>query len=230
MAHRKNTTLMIDRNDRDLDDIYEKYKRVVYYDDSEEYSSRVLTGLKQIEDDYILFIHDNDILLETKDDVVEELYAMARENRWDRVDLKHTPCPNFGGDIVFRDGLRLVLQTDPNNYIYNVNPSIWKRESFVELFTNHPNRSYRDVEGHDVQNFCLLRYRVWKMDGPHNLRHGYYNSHPFFRYLHITHGGRFLRMNLENMTPYGQSYVDVVEEYQEIVDKYKLKESTKWAS
>ena len=62
----KNKTLLINQNDLELSNLYENFNEVVFYNDSEPYASRLL-NLSKLGYDYILFIHDIDILININD-------------------------------------------------------------------------------------------------------------------------------------------------------------------
>ncbi len=108
-------------------------------------------------------------------------------------------------------------------YVFNVNPSIWKKDSYMELLTNFQDRTYRNIEYDDVQEFCS-KYRILNLYTRNVLHCGYLKCLPFYKYLHITHYQRFLRFNESFTDEFGQSYRDAAKEYSEIVETYNLKE------
>tara|TARA_R110001599_G_scaffold1706_5_gene8460 strand:- start:13984 stop:14742 length:759 start_codon:yes stop_codon:yes gene_type:complete len=223
-----NNILFLNYNDLHLEDLYYKYDKVIFYDDSKPYASRLSMAIKQLDCEYFLFMHDIDILLNHDVNVLRNIKSLMLKNSIDRVDLKHTnnmeDCNTL--DFGLKDHL-LVKQTDPTNYIYNVNPSIWKKESFMKLLTNFPNKSYRDIEYFDVQNFCLS-FDVYKVYSDQYKLCGYFNCLDFFTFLHISHGGKLLPLTSKFETVYGQSYSDVSKYYSDIVERYDLKRSKKW--
>jgi hypothetical protein len=163
------------------------------------------------------------------------------KNDIDRIDLKYTNDLNTIESIKIDssltdewnkvpsigDGLYLIRQTNPNNFIYNVNPSIWKRSSFLNMLLNFPSKTYRNIEAIDVQNYCM-RLVVYKIFSDKVLECGYFQCVEPFVYLHITHGGNLLPLDGNNKTEYGQSYIHLSDEYNKIVDKYDLRKSNKF--
>ena len=203
----------------ELQSIEAKYDKVVYYDDTLQYTDRVAQGLESIKNKYILFTHDIDILLNIDLQTIEQLITLAEEYNIDRIDLKHTPILE---DVHEHDNeVSLVKVTDVNNYMYNVNPSIWKVDAFKDLLSNFKNRNYRNVENLDVQKFCL-KYNMYKAHSNTFLKCGYYNCMNFYTFLHISHAGRLLTLNEDSKTEYGQSYEDVANEFKKINDIYNL--------
>lgn len=204
---------------RELQSIEGKYGKVVYYDDTLQYTDRVAQGLESIKSKYIIFTHDIDILLSIDLRTIEQLVTLAEEHNIDRIDLKHTPIPE---DTHEHDKeVSLVKVTDVNSYMYNVNPSIWKVDAFKDLLNNFKNRNYRNVEDLDVQKFCL-KYNMYKAHSDTFLKCGYYNCMSFYTFLHISHAGRLLTLNEDSKTEYGQSYQDVANEFKKINDLYNL--------
>jgi hypothetical protein len=244
----KNTraTLLIDKNDLDLNHIYEKFDKVIFYDSIDTYPVRLSKSISQIDSEYILLIHDIDILLNYNVQILESLQQFLIDNYFDRIDLKHTPkkteglnyivIQNTGDEIKYEkvetinnENYCLVGQKDPSNYIYNVNPSIWKRESLIDIMNKFPQKNYRTIEDFEVQNYCK-KFNIFKIYSQNNLKCGYFECVDFFVFLHISHTGKLLPFNNSFTTVYGQSYVDIKDEYEKIINKYNLKNSKKWQS
>lgn len=239
-------TLFINKNEIEMDEIYSKYDRVIFYDDSKEYSARLIECLSQLDCDYITFMHDIDILIEMDEEKMTSFYSFMRERGIDRIDLKYTkdieghelirvdsksPKEWVESEYVEVGGLYLVKQTNPegNANLFNVNPSIWKRDSLLGMLNNFPNKTYRSIEELDVQAYCS-NMQIYKIHCDKPLQCGYFECTPPFVYLHITHGGRLLLLDGRNVTEYGQSYSDLAQEYVKIAERYNLRNSSKSAS
>lgn len=240
---RGNITLLINSNSLDVSDLYDSYDNVIFYEDTNSYATKLLTSINQITLDTFLFLHDNDILLNVDNTILESLVSLVDDGVADRIDLKHTPVVGDSLVKVVEDGVWsdiphsdvpsnsfcLVPQNDTGQYIYNVNPCIWRKDSFVDLLNNFPEKTYRNIEGLDVQTFCK-KFNVYKLNSVNILECGYFKCLPLFTFLHITHFARLLLLNDNYVTEFGQSYVDVSDEYVKIVNKYKLKLSPKWVN
>ena len=244
MSGRGHLTLFLNSNDLDLEKLYEKYNRVIFYNGNDQYANRLLTCLEKIEDEYFLLLHDIDVLLDVEVKTIEKFYEFLKHNDFDRIDLKYSDKIN--GNLLIKvdknidvsewevmlreeltDGICLVRQTDPNNYIYNVNPSIWKKESFIKLLTNFKHKNYRTIEEMDVQIFAK-QFKIFKLYSENKLDCGYFQCLNLFKFLHISHSGKLLLLNDSYVTNYNQSYKDVSDEYIKIVNNYDLKKSNKW--
>jgi hypothetical protein len=236
--------LFINKNNLNLNGIYQKYNNVFFYDDSKTYPQRLSECLNQIEDDYIVFCHDIDILLQIDQNVIIELYNFLKYRNFDRVDLKHTsqntspiiyecnkninykkwsPIKN----VINNDSIFLIKQVDTSNYIYNVNPSIWKRTSLLEIMDTFPNKNYRTIEDVDVQSFST-KYNIFKIYTKEKKECGHFDCINDFVFFHITHNGSFVPLNSNYSTIYNQPYWEIKDYYENIVNKYDLKNTNKW--
>ena len=226
MVGRGHLTLFIDANTKDLGELYSRYDNIVFYNNNDQYAKRLLTCLSKIQDEYFLLIHDIDILINVDNSILTKLRDLVVSNGFDRLDLKYSENKISSNSIEI-DDLTLVKQDNPQDYIYNVNPSIWKKEALVDLLSSFPYKTYRSIEEMDVQNFSM-KYNVFKIHASNHLDCGYFKVLNFFKFLHISHGGKLLPLNNSFTTPYGQSYIDASDEYAKIVYKYNLTESPKW--
>jgi hypothetical protein len=236
-----NKILFINHNDILTDELYNHYDKVIFYDDSLQYAQRLNYCIDQIEDEYFTLIHDIDILINMDISVIDNLYKYMIEKDIDRIDLKYSDKLNCEvTDITSNSidewkivesvgrGLFLLKQVNVNEYIYNVNPSIWKKTAILNLLGKFPYKTYRDIEQLDVQYYCLNNFTVYKLYSDKVLECGYFQCVSPFVYLHITHGGRMLYLDNNDKTEYNQSYIDLSDEYKSIVSKYDLQKSEKW--
>lgn len=210
-----NKILLIDKNDSDLTHIYSKYKDVIYYDDSLPYASRLLS-LKELDLEYILFIHDIDIVIKRNDDFINRLPSIMDNNKIDRIDLQwHNQNHNIHTErISISNDCLLIKQENINKYIYNVNPSIWRISVFMDIMDKFRNESYRTIEV-VTQSYCS-QFRIFKLWNDTYVNCGWFPCLPFFQFMHITHGGKLLPFNnsINNLN------YDIHIEYEKIRDNY----------
>lgn len=242
----ENKILVINESDVIPEDIKSNFKEIIFYDDKLPYTTKISKILPKIKSDYILFTHEVDIILNVDEDIINKLVDYMVFEDVDRIDLqpnegntkgryvKILPNENSSEWPVYeniRDPYNqlthvdyyLGLHTDPRSYIFNVNPSIWKLASLLELFTKFEGRTYRNIEYDDVQDYCT-KYKIYNLYSRYVLHCGYLKCLPFYKYLHITHYQRLLRFNGRFVDEFGQSYFDASKEYINIVNKYNLKE------
>jgi len=199
-----NKILLINKSNQDLSQIYSQYKNIIFYDDTLPYASRLLS-LSNLKDDYILLIHDIDIVIEKNDEYLQYLKNYMFQNNIDRIDLQsRTDWDQFNKNVVKLElnnvTVELKLQTNVNNYIYNVNPSIWKLSTLLDVMSAFKKETYRPIELIATQNYCS-KFKIYKLYSNTPLRCGYFHCLPIFQFIHITHGGKLLppvNNNLEN--------------------------------
>lgn len=219
----ENKTLLINKNNFDLSEIYEKYQNVIFYDDSLPYASRLLS-LSSLNDDFILFIHDIDILINENTEIIENLYKYAKSNNIDRIDLQYfdsswNPNSKFIPFEIPENNFGLIQQDNPSGYIYNVNPSIWKLSVLLEIMNTFKDRNYRNIEDFSTQIYCQ-KFKIFKLFSENYINCGYFKCLPFFTFLHITHGGGFIPTS-NNGLP---NEIQIL--YNNIIEKY-LKNSNR---
>jgi hypothetical protein len=227
-------------------EIVSNFKEVIVYDDTLPYTDKIAQILEKIDSKYILFTHEVDIILNVDEVIMNKFVTFMDLENIDRIDLQ----PNDGNtngryvkivkdlDVSewpkyenIRDPYNqlsneehyLGWHTDPRTYIFNVNPSIWRVSTLLELFSTFKGRTYRNIEYDDVQDYCT-KYRVCNLHTRYALQCGYLKCLPFYKYLHITHHQRLLRFNGNFKDEFNQSYIDASKEYADIVNNYNLKQ------
>lgn len=227
---KKKTSLLINKCDLPPT-ISSHYENVIYYDEALPYASRIYTAISSIEEDFFLLMHDNDILISEKPNLMHMLATIFRHRKMDRLDLQHTPLQNVNGLINVNYEYQLTKQhyffntKMGTNYVYNVNPSIWKKECLLEVTKKFHNLNYREMEQEAVQKFCSNKefYKV-HCPNPQQVQHaGHFLCSEMFVFFHITHGGKFVPK--DGTTVYGQSYRDVASRYKGIINRYNLTEN-----
>ncbi len=225
IGHPYHATLFINRttkeliNSDDYDVILSKFHKIVYYSDSDPYATRLLNCFKLVDDEYFLFLHDIDIVLNVDYVKIMEFYDFLKINEYDRIDLKNTFNLNSSLIIDTGNGVSLVKAEHPTDYIYNVNPSIWRKSAFVDMLSTFPDKTYRNIEFNDVQQYCT-KFNIFKMHSSSNIQCGWFSCLELFKFLHISHSGKLLPLNSTFTTPDGQSYSAIKDEYIKILNKY----------
>jgi len=215
-------TLCIDKNDLDLEHIYNKFDNVVFYDSNQTYGQKLLSCIKQVDHEYILLMHDIDILYDIDKTKVLELQNFLIENKYDRVDFQLAyDFDSTHYDTINDDDLYLIKSsnTDTRNkgYIYNVNPSIWKRETLETILDKFSHLDYRTIEQDSVQEFSS-QFNIFKLYSKVRYNCGYFTCLAPFKYLHITHSRVLFNPN----TLPTEDSKDVIDEYNKIIKKYNL--------
>lgn len=217
-----NKTLIINKT-RDISDIIHEFDKVIYYDDTKPYAERLYTSLKEIDSEIILFTHDMDIPISYDNNFIIKLQKQMVEENIHRIDLQQDVNASKNESIrndlsnVRIDELTLIKNNNINNYIYNVNPSLWNRRSFIEILSNYKNETYRSIELSNIQSTCL-NYNIFKCHHNGSLKLGWFFVTPVYKYLHMTHSGKFLPIQ-NNMNGLDQDTQNI---YQTIISKFNL--------
>ena len=198
---------------------YDNFDDVYIYDNNLNYSKRIVTclNLSNIDTEYILFIHDNDIILNSNNEYLLNLIEISSNKNIDRIDLKYSNMCKNVKNFNYNNNVTLVKNENINDYNYNVNPSLWKLNSLFKLMNTY-NYSYREIENINVQKFCLLNFNMYRIFTPFKINAGWYITTPLFTFLHITHGGMCLPIDNKN----NNLDENIHKEYIDIINKYKF--------
>jgi len=207
----ENKVLLINKSDV-KSNLYNEYNKVIYYDDSLPYATRLLS-LSELDDEYILFYHDMDIIINKDDSVIEELVVLMGKNDIDRIDLQYRPLKwNLKTEKIKIKDFILNKSENTDDYIFNVNPSIWKLKTFINLMEEFRNETYRSIE-HNTQEYCT-QFKIYKLYSENYLNCGWFHCLPMFQFLHITHGGKWFPLNggrrLEGNNFFSNEYSNIV--------------------
>jgi hypothetical protein len=176
------------------------FQQTIHYDDSLPYAQRLTASLAEIKQEYILFMHDMDIVISADWEAIDGLVDTMRKHGLDRVDLKNAKCEQ-DGVVESVGGLRMHPQPDTARYIYNVNPSVWRVSSFLDVLSKFPQCTYRTIESLPVQHYCAKTKKMSILSDKKVIECGYFQCVPQFQFLHITHGGHFLPMVNNRLDP-----------------------------
>jgi hypothetical protein len=115
------------------------------------YSQRVSQILEQVTTHYVFFVHDIDVILDFNLKEFECLFKIIELYELDRF--------FFGmlkpSDETIKNGRLVLTRSDCNSPVYiqpyDVGPSIWKREVFLEMMKKYSNETYRSIEQSSIQ-------------------------------------------------------------------------------
>ena len=225
-------SLLINKNSLEIENLYSQYDNIIFYDDSLPYASR-LCELDKLKDmfKYVLLTHDIDIVLNQDSSTLDKIVTLMDKNDITRVDLQFDWANNWvdkrinikSGEIngEIEDDDIFISLNRKGDFPYNVNPSIWNLETFLDILGNFKNLSYRQIEcSGDLQNKLRYEYDVYQLYSPEisYRRCGYFTCLYFYQYLHITHGGHLIPLD---KTGQHNSLSDFAhEEYKKIVDNF----------
>jgi hypothetical protein len=137
-------------NAKYIHDTYSEYNATVYeYDDSLPYTSKLLSALKQIKTEYVLFNHDNNILYKDVHTVVLNgiLDTMTAQNM-DTVRLSY--CGITPPDISDSS----LVKVNRGGYYLSVFPAFWRTSSLIALCERFKDVTYRQFEFGETQHYA----------------------------------------------------------------------------
>ena len=147
---------------------------VIEYDVNTEYSDRIYKCLQKVEGDTIFFHHEDMVAYDEPDkNVLNDIVDLVKNYNVDFVKLlkggNHT-------DIIIEDiPVKNLYYIPLNGLSYTVQPSIWKRDSLLQIHRMCPNVSVRNIElvGSDYLNkkqdtFGLYWYAKESKRGMHH--------------------------------------------------------------
>jgi hypothetical protein len=202
------------------------FQQILYYNDSLNYSKKIYNTLCNIniKNKHIIFLHDNDILIQKKQENIVKIIHLMNEHNIHRVDFQngYHRCDIFDDIIPVYDNASL-RKTLNDNYYYNVNPSIWELKCFLELM-NNINLQYCLMEGKETQLFCKSKYNIYRLYDETNVIFAYYKSTDTFTTIHIT-CGRILVNPYSKVCHMGEDYnfsEKYINEYVKILNTFTL--------
>jgi hypothetical protein len=142
----------------------------------------------------------------------------------DRIDLQHKRDSSVKRNIInYNNNINLIEHKNPNQYNYNVNPSIYRFNKFKDIMFNF-NYSYRDIECSNVQNYCIDNLKIYTLHSNNPIVSCYFSITDIFLFLHITHTGKLAPKDIKMLKPSGPKFVNdmIHNEYKKIIEKYNL--------
>ena len=162
---------------------------VLTYDDSLNYSDKISALMNQITTEYVVFIHDNDLMISFSDVVFADLLSTIKTNHIDRCIFGIIGRNN---GTIHHPHFNLVnskaTQTSHFCIPYDVGPSIWRVEAFKSALAVFPNVSYRDIEDSAIQTYCTDHLNVYGFANDDTKPAYYVIGRPFsepFQFLHM---------------------------------------------
>ena len=188
---------------------------ILTYDDSLNYSDKVLSLINQIPTEYVAFIHDNDLMMSFSDVVFVELLSIIKAHTIDRC-MFGVIGRNNGSIQSPYFNLVNTNSTKSSHFAipYDVSPSIWRTQAFKDALAVVPNTSYRDIEESAIQTYCKEKLNVYGFANDENKRAYYVIGRPFsepFQFLHMFVRGKCYE-------PY--VYMEQAENFKQIIMNY----------
>tara|TARA_B110000444_G_scaffold170062_1_gene158920 strand:+ start:115 stop:834 length:720 start_codon:yes stop_codon:yes gene_type:complete len=169
--------LFIDKNIPNIPSDYD----IKYYNDSENYNKRLIECLTSIEDEFVFFHHEDMFLYDTPDLKKVDEYTTKLKNE----DDKHFIKLITGGNGIARkdvDYPELIHCDGTFDYIFSIQPTIWKRSSLIDLLKFTPGNTIWEIEL-NAQQYCrsnkIFGYSVFDGSKKRGMSHWDNNVYPY---------------------------------------------------
>ena len=202
------------------------FTKTILYDDTLKFTKKVYTTVSQLEDEYILFYHDNDIILQMNTTDIEKMLTIMKEQNIDRIDLKHYSADTKG--IVIRSkyeinpntSIYLYDKSSKFEFTYNVQPSLWKRSALLDIM-NKFDCTYREIEFF-VQDYCRETKNMAFLFTRTPIPNGYMSVTLSYIFLHITTYGHLMPVNPINGWVNNGMNIQLLDIYKMILSTYSF--------
>lgn len=199
----KHKILLIDYSFTDAE-YNNHYVNIIKYDDKQPYGMRLL-NLSCINEDVILFMHETDVLIRYDIDILIKLKQYIVDNCIDKIELQHSAWPPaeiplkqtynmLNKEIYFNDSCNLYKIDNPDFFVYNVNPTLWRKETFLTIMTKFKDYNYRNIESKPVQEFTASNFNCLSLKCKKYVKCAYFTCPTFFQFIHLTHYGEFAKL------------------------------------
>jgi hypothetical protein len=199
------------------EEVLTRYHSVIAYDDSLPYPARVASCLEQITSEYVLFVHDIDVILKFDASMFSHLFDTIKTHSIDRLFFGMVkPCD----DMIHTNTLSLARAKRSPIFAlpYDVGPSIWKRSVFLDMMRKYSKETYRSIETSGIQSE-LASYRCYAIaPNPHYFPL-FHLARPMshkFVFLHILASGKWFDL---------LCYMDLQSDLMHLLTKYNISTS-----
>ena len=221
----ENKLLLINK-DFDETKIQCTFSRIIKYDNSVPYASRLLY-LNEINEEYFIFMHETDVLIKYDTEILLSFQNYMMKNNIDKIELQHCAWPPNAmplkktynkntPELMFKDICCFYKISNPDFFVYNVNPTIWKKLSLMKIMNTFKTYNYRDIEKKPIQEFTSKNFICLSLKCDKFVKCAYFTCPIFFQFIHLTHYG--LLANIKDTIHLDKEINDIYNE--KIYDKF----------
>lgn len=167
-----NYYIFTDKVNHSIDERFES----VFYKDDDSYTNRLLDCLSQIKNDYVFFTHEDMMLYDDVNlDYMQECLDTIQNVDFIKM-LKGGGSKDLAIDIPYENSKVLHTAHFSSEYLFAIQPSLWNKQSFINLLKNNLNQSIWDfeVKGQQycrVNNFQSLYTYIKDIDKKRGMAH-----------------------------------------------------------
>lgn len=114
---------------------------VVYYHDSQIYTDRILTNIKKLNYDYILFLHEDWVIIDnfSNEYILKQIEFMNKNDILHIRSYKNYGHSNIKSTIFHKEVNICNIPSDSGNFI-SLQPGLWEKNVFIELYSMNANK------------------------------------------------------------------------------------------
>ena len=228
----KNKILLIDEDFNKDDEYKDDYLNILKYKNSTPYATR-LQEIKHINNDYFIIIHEVDLLIKYDTNVLNKFEKYMKENDIDKIEFQHCAPPYHinkrqfetnNPEINFNDICKLYRTSNVNMIkqgyaLFNVNPTMWKKDSFLKIMYKFSHLGYKQIEGDSNLTKYVADMNCYSLLVKNPINCGHFVCDYFFLPLHILRHGKIF--DPKPMHTWGvEMDKEVLKIYNEIINKY----------
>lgn len=212
----ENINLCLDENSIDFK--FNKNINIIYYTKSNIYSKRLHEIMRQIDSEYVILLHDVDLILNFNKIKVAQYIALMKKTNIDRLSFGVYDNPN---NVIKENEIEIckLEKGISKNYFtpFDHTPSIYRKDKLISIYKNFENETYAKLEQNsNVQDFVDNNIKCYGIQKNKNISLVYHRGFVFsedISFLHLTIQGKFLPLKL---------YYDLEKIVQDIIKKYEL--------
>jgi hypothetical protein len=131
-----------------LEDIPNSYNTILY-DEKLPYRERLISSLEQIDDELILFLHEDMFLFgPPKHNIINEFSKLVSNGSADMIKLIKA------GDNLKKTEIHNNLVMSPSDNMFSIQPTITKRNTLINLLKKTNANTIYEIE-YSVSNICI---------------------------------------------------------------------------
>lgn len=197
---------------------FNKNIRIINYDSKLNYTKRLVHILNQINTEYVLIMHDIDLILNLNTDKLQEYFRAVIKNNIDRLSLGVFDNPD---DKIIHNNIEICslhTKKSPHFFVpFDYAPSIYRRKKIIDFYDKFSHENYRTLEVNDeAVKYFNDNFKSYGIQYNKSLKVIYHRGYAFcehFNFLHITVRGFLLDYD---------NYFDLKPQLLKFISKYKL--------
>ncbi len=209
-----NKYICINETNEDYEVLNTNFTKVIRYKYELSYPQKLLYVLSQINEKYVVLIHDNDLIVSFDNNDYYELMELIYKKNIHRCmfGVVGNNQPEFELEK-FSIGTS-KLSTPHHMTPYDVGPSIWNKYELEKALETVKDYQYRNIEQSPIQSYCLEKLNMYGFYKHKIYPSKYVIGRPFpnsFQFLHICGQGKLFEKHL---------YMDQQTEFENLIQKY----------